>query len=147
MGDYHRTLTDAEVKKALECCRELHNDCSDCPLLYGSDSAEECMTELIRNASNLINYQNAEIENYKRIANTQQNLALDRYFEIMRLKKKARRNKLCHKRKFKQNFGQNTFNILFAKLKAVYRPHRNPIFFAQFFSQFPCLLRFGIHTV
>ena len=53
-------LTDAEIKKALECCKT--GDCEKCPF-YGTK--EDCEVELPEEAINLINRKDAEIERLK----------------------------------------------------------------------------------
>lgn len=59
-------MTDAEIIKALEVCVGIHNDCEDCPLLEHSQATDECMTELMSNALDLINRQKADIEKLKK---------------------------------------------------------------------------------
>lgn len=54
-------MTDKEIIKALECCAGMQNDCVGCPLIDFS-SCEECMSELISNALDLINRQQEKIE-------------------------------------------------------------------------------------
>ena len=63
-------MTDNEIIKALrECTNNGYNSedgtCRRCPLQDFSPAPEECMTELLRNALNLINRQQAEIERSK----------------------------------------------------------------------------------
>jgi DNA repair ATPase RecN len=55
-------MIDKEVIKALEICVGIHNDCCECPLLEYSKATDECMTELMSNALDLINRQQAGIE-------------------------------------------------------------------------------------
>ena len=60
-------MTDNEIIKALrECTNNGYNSedgtCRRCPLQDFSPAPEECMTELLRNALNLINRQKAEIK-------------------------------------------------------------------------------------
>lgn len=55
-------MTDNEIIKALEVCVGIHNDCGNCPLLEYSQATDECMTEAMSNALDLINRQKAEIE-------------------------------------------------------------------------------------
>ena len=60
--------TDEQIKKALECCKrgEL-NDCEDCPCFEdGGASTTECIGNLLSNALDLINRQEAEIERLKK---------------------------------------------------------------------------------
>ena len=56
-------MTDNDIIKALEVCVGIHNDCDNCPLLEYSQATDECMTEAMSNALDLINRQKAEIEN------------------------------------------------------------------------------------
>lgn len=50
-------MTDKEIINALECCKKVISDCNNCPY-YNSD---DCENELIVNALDLINRQQAEI--------------------------------------------------------------------------------------
>ena len=52
-------LTPEEIKKALECCIKPTSDCENCPYY----KKEECFDMAKRDALNLINRQQAEIEN------------------------------------------------------------------------------------
>jgi len=61
-----KKLTDNEIKKALDVCVGIQNDCGDCPLLEYSQASDECMTELMSNALDLINRLQAENEDLKR---------------------------------------------------------------------------------
>ena len=52
-------LTDAEVKKALECCASVDDGCSiDCPLYGGDDS---CFSTLLKPTLDLINRQTTRL--------------------------------------------------------------------------------------
>ena len=51
-------MTDNEIIKALECC--INDDCDNCPDTFGN-----CEHNAMRNALNLINRQQAEIEKLK----------------------------------------------------------------------------------
>lgn len=51
-------MTDKEIKKALECCIKPTSDCENCPYY----KKEECFDMAKRDALNLINRQQAEIE-------------------------------------------------------------------------------------
>lgn len=62
-------MTDNEVIKALECCLT-HTKCEECPM----NQKRNCMTELMKNALDLINRQKEEIEQWKEEANRYQNL-------------------------------------------------------------------------
>ena len=57
-----KKLTDNEIKKALNVCVGMQNDCGDCPLLEYSKASDECMTELMSNALDLINRLQADNE-------------------------------------------------------------------------------------
>ena len=52
-------MTDKEIIKALECCIKPTSDCENCPYY----KKEECFDMAKRDALNLINRQQAEIEN------------------------------------------------------------------------------------
>lgn len=62
-------MTDDEIIKALECCRD-NSRCYTCPRL----GMNCCMNLLMRNALDLINRQKGEIEQWKEEANRYQNL-------------------------------------------------------------------------
>lgn len=53
-------MTDKEIIKALECCQNEECVCKECPLHYRRSA--DCVDYLTRNALNLINRQQAEIE-------------------------------------------------------------------------------------
>ena len=48
-------LTDAEVKKALECCSEPYCNDNQCPLHKNTINTKDCITQLSTNALDLIN--------------------------------------------------------------------------------------------
>ena len=77
-----KKLTDSEIVKALECCVN-EKTCKNCAY-----SGRSCMTPLKRDTLNLINRLQADIENYKQVAEHQQSVTMDRGFEIKRLKEK-----------------------------------------------------------
>ena len=54
-------MTDNEILKQLETCTYYPN-CPECPYYEKSDIAHECMVGVMRNAYDLINRQQAEIE-------------------------------------------------------------------------------------
>lgn len=58
-------MTDGEIKKALECC--IIGDCQGC--IYGKTDQVRCRDNLMQNALNLINRQQAEIERLKKELN------------------------------------------------------------------------------
>lgn len=55
-------LTPEEIKKALECCKRDFSmrNCLDCP--YNKENSAKCMSFMIKDALDLINHQQAEIE-------------------------------------------------------------------------------------
>jgi hypothetical protein len=58
-------MTDNDIKEALECC--INDECEDCPL-YGENHPDvygNCVQNTKRNALDLINRQQAEVENLK----------------------------------------------------------------------------------
>lgn len=59
-------MTDKEIIQALECCIKLTSDCDNCPY-YGYDDDLQCFDMSKRDALNLINRQQAEIESIKKI--------------------------------------------------------------------------------
>ena len=107
------TKRDEEIVKALECCKSgTTDDCKCCPRLDDERdlSTEDCMEKLMHDAIDLINLQKetieqlktalfkcgedaVEIENYKKIAEHQQSISMDRFFEIQRLKEEIERLK------------------------------------------------------
>lgn len=56
-----RKFTNKEIKKALECC--IFGDCQGC--LYGDTDQRHCKDDLMRNALDLINRQQAEIDGFR----------------------------------------------------------------------------------
>ena len=76
-------MTENEILIALECCKEEPKNCRNCPLL----DKDECMTVLVQKCYTLFNRLQTKAENYKQIAEYQQRLSMERYFEIERLKK------------------------------------------------------------
>lgn len=104
-------MTDEQIIKALECCKSgTTDDCKCCPRLDGDRdlSTEDCMEKLMHDALTLINRQKetieqlktalfkcgedaVEIANYKKIAEYQQGISMDRGFEIKRLKEEIER--------------------------------------------------------
>lgn len=65
-----KKLTDAEIKRALECCTQGRDIkvCWDCPLYVDLETARECCEKLNTNALDLIARQQAEIERLKALA-------------------------------------------------------------------------------
>lgn len=53
-------MTDNEIIKALECCK--NGQCADCPRIYTPYEIFRCKEDLISNALDLINRQQAEVE-------------------------------------------------------------------------------------
>lgn len=58
-------MTDKDIIKALECCRNENGICSDCPY---SDDYTNCNTRIAKDVLDLINRQKAEIEKWKALA-------------------------------------------------------------------------------
>lgn len=101
--------TDAEIKKALECCVSEQYTCRDCPYQeikhYSDDKGFEIMPNGKRyddwscerwlniDLLALLNRLQADRENYKQIAENQQKIILDKAFEIKRLKAENERLK------------------------------------------------------
>ena len=81
-------LTDAEVKKALECCSEPKGEhpCRECPLLYRDGS---CTTLLVKSALDLINRQDAKIEQLEKQHIEDDKLLNDRVQEAVNAVSKA----------------------------------------------------------
>lgn len=64
-------MTDNEIIKALECCSKHHNTCGTCcPMDSICNNVRDCLITLSKNALDLINRQNAEIERLEKKANT-----------------------------------------------------------------------------
>jgi hypothetical protein len=55
-------LTPEEIKKALECCSKPYNLCDECPISNDIKDDCKCGENLAKNALDLINRQQAEIE-------------------------------------------------------------------------------------
>ena len=67
----NKKLTDAEVKKAVECCSEPYCNDNQCPLHKNTINTKDCITQLSTNALDLINRlegENKKNENIIRIA-------------------------------------------------------------------------------
>ena len=56
-------MTDKEIIKALECCMKPTSDCDNCPFYAKGDG--DCVDKVKRDALDLINLQQAEIERFK----------------------------------------------------------------------------------
>ena len=85
-------MNDNEIIKALECCKNLHHtECACCPLGKGKD----CIEKLAGSALDLINRQNAEIENYSHNTKTMAN-------DIRKLQKALEQQKIKHLNQQKQ---------------------------------------------
>ena len=69
-----RKFTDKEIIKALECCKNdfSMSSCLDCP--YNKEKSAKCITFMIEDALALILRQQAEIEEWKRVVETWQEL-------------------------------------------------------------------------
>ena len=101
-------MTDNEIVKALECCIDCYpEDCRECPYVECT-TRKGCADEMITDALALINRQKetieqlqtalfkcgeetAEVEIFKKIAENQQRILMNRFFEIQRLKKEIER--------------------------------------------------------
>ena len=59
-------MTDKDIIKALECCIKPTSDCDNCPY-YGYDDDLQCFDMSKRDALDLINRQQAEIERLQNI--------------------------------------------------------------------------------
>ena len=77
---------DAEIKKALECCLEASGvNCGKCPYCDNCVTDENTSLMMI-DVLDLLNRLQAEVENYKQIAENQQKIILDKAFEKKRLR-------------------------------------------------------------
>ena len=102
-------MTDNEIIKAIQFCKGNNTivGCRKCPYVE-CDTDDGCLGELFTDVLNLINRQKetieqlntalfkcgedaAEIANYKKIAENQQSLSMERGFEIKRLKEEIER--------------------------------------------------------
>jgi hypothetical protein len=85
-------MTDKEIIKALECCEDSYSSrkCLECPY-YCCNAKKDCVDEMKCDALDLINRQQAEIENYIKVAEYQQNLTVKKSFEIKELKAEIER--------------------------------------------------------
>lgn len=99
--------TDSEIVKALECCVSEQYTCRDCPYQeikhYSDDEGFEIMPNGKRyddwscerwlnvDLLDLINRLQANVENYKQIAENQQKIILDKAFENKKLKAEIER--------------------------------------------------------
>ena len=92
-------MTANEIIKALEVCVGIHNDCDNCPLLEYSQATDECMTEAMSNALDLINRQKAEIERLQNALfkqeDTMQMIIKERDAEIESLKNDLAKEFTC----------------------------------------------------
>lgn len=59
-------MNDAEIIKALECCRNGDGVCEDCPSNNKRKNGKDCIDGIIREALALINRQQTEIEKLKK---------------------------------------------------------------------------------
>ena len=84
--------TDAEIKKALECCISDKDDvCLECPLQNDCFANADGNSEVKELALDLINRLQADRDNYKQIAENQQKIILDKAFENKKLKAEIER--------------------------------------------------------
>ena len=83
--------TDAEIKKALECCLEASGvNCGKCPYCDNCVTDENTSLMMI-DVLDLLNRLQADRENYKQIAENQQRIILDKAFEKKKLKAEIER--------------------------------------------------------
>ena len=72
-------MTDNKITKALECCTKRENQCcndAECPLFYKTVTYSECRWKLLKETTDLINRQKAEIERLQTVKKHIQNLIL-----------------------------------------------------------------------
>ena len=106
-----KKLTDAEIVKALECCKKVLPNCRECPI---EESQRIMCCDLIKGyAIDLINRLQADCENYKQIAENQQKIILDKAFENKKLK--AENGQLT---KDKENLTYSLVNAVGQKMTA-----------------------------
>lgn len=55
-------MIDKEIVKALECCKEEIPFCTICPCFEWNNENDFCREDLMQNALDLINRQQAEVE-------------------------------------------------------------------------------------
>lgn len=71
-------MTDNEIKKAFECCEAnegIRPNCKKCPYFWLEEKPVDCHKQVRKNAIDLINRQQAEIERLKeQLSNAQQAL-------------------------------------------------------------------------
>ncbi len=75
-------MTDKEIIKALETC--ILGDCQGC--FYGDTNQRGCTDDLMKNALDLINRQQAEIERLQKSVDIHKGIAEDWKYEARRLK-------------------------------------------------------------
>ena len=91
-----KKLTDAEIKKALECCMKLTPDCDDCPY-WGVRDFGNCFDFAGQDALDLINCLQAENKRLSTLAELGNTRAND--YRVMRdraLKAEAEKERLSH---------------------------------------------------
>lgn len=78
-------MTDKEIMKALECCgdEEMLKWCTDCP--YFDKENDFCQEDLSRDALDLINRQQAEIEKYRKLDELAEKCIENQKLEIKQL--------------------------------------------------------------
>ena len=106
-------MTDNEIIKALECCTdESYENCNECP--YSIDTLSCERIKLLEDSLDLINRQQAEIEQWKEEANRYQNLWCIATDDIFKAKSEAIKEfaeKLKNKIKTECNpYGKPTFD-------------------------------------
>ena len=84
-------MTDEQIIKALECCREFSKQsCTECPY---HNFGHGCLTECFKDALDLINRQKAKIEEFADIGKMYSEVKAEAIKEFAeRLKEKAKKN-------------------------------------------------------
>ena len=85
-------LTDAEVKKALECCSEPYCNDNQCPLYKNTINTKDCITQLSTNALDLINRLEGENKKNETIIRFADKTIESLKAEVERLKKVEERH-------------------------------------------------------
>ena len=79
-------MTDKDIIKALKCCGNVANCCDECPIISKLKDDCKCCQYLSANALDLINRQQAEIEELKIINEHLATFNIENEAEIKRLK-------------------------------------------------------------
>ena len=83
-------MTDKEIKIALGYCTGIrkNDSCSQCPAYVGCN---DCIDILREESLDLIHSLEGEVKNYMSVAEKQQSISMERFFEIQRLKEENER--------------------------------------------------------